>query len=70
MRKKTAFAFYLAAAATALIVVGCTAHTQDPAFEKAQQLPSYTQQSFEQYLQETKQWLNDNRLFISDDKES
>lgn len=70
MRKKTAFAFYLAAAATALIVVGCTAQTQDPAFEKAQQLPSYTQQSFEQYLQETKQWLNDNRLFISDDKES
>jgi alpha-beta hydrolase superfamily lysophospholipase len=70
MRKKTAFAFYLAAAATALIVVGCTAQTQDPAFEKAQQLPSYTQQSFEQYLQETKQWLSDNRLFISDDKES
>jgi len=70
MRKKTAFAFYLAAAATALIVVGCTAQTQDPAFEKAQQLPSYTQQSFEQYLQETKQWLSENRLFISDDKES
>lgn len=70
MRKKTAFAFYLAAAATALIVVGCTAQTQDPAFEKAQQLPSYTQQSFEQYLLETKQWLSENRLFISNDKES
>lgn len=68
MRKNTAFAFYLAAAATALTVVGCTVQTQDPAFEKAQQLPNHAQESFAQYVDDTKQWLAQNRLFITDNK--
>lgn len=67
MRKKTALAFYLAAAATA-VMVGCTSQSQDPAFDKAERLPSYSQSSFEQYVAETKQWLEHNRLFMTDDK--
>ncbi|MFM2587215.1 alpha/beta hydrolase [Vibrio sp. TBV020] len=69
MRKKTAFAFYIAAATTA-ILVGCTTQPQDPAFEKAEQLPNYSQESFAQYTNETKDWLTQNRLFITNDKET
>ncbi|RTZ18348.1 alpha/beta hydrolase [Vibrio aquaticus] len=67
MRKKTAIAFYLAAAATT-VLIGCTAQPQDPAFQKAEHLPSYSQESFKQYIDETKNWLTDNRLFITNDK--
>lgn len=67
MRKKTAFAFYLAAAITT-VMVGCTTQPKDPAYHKAEQLPSYQQTSFNQYIAETKLWLEQNRLFMTDNK--
>tara|TARA_Y100001960_G_scaffold333679_1_gene440193 strand:- start:621 stop:1838 length:1218 start_codon:yes stop_codon:yes gene_type:complete len=69
MRKKSAFAFYTAAAITS-VILGCSNAPQDPAFDKADALPSYTQDSFEQYVDETKQWLALNRIFFTQDKES
>ncbi len=68
-RKTVAFVFYIAAATTAALV-GCSSSETDPAYDKAQALPNYTQQSFDAYVNETKQWLTENRLFITDDKSS
>lgn len=67
MRKKPSITFFIAAAVTT-ILIGCNAQPQDPAFQKAEQLPSYAQESFAQYIKETKEWLNENRLFLTSDK--
>lgn len=69
MRKKSAFAFYIAAAVTT-VMVGCSSQPTDPAFEKAESLPSYSQSSFSQYVSDTKAWLNENRHFVSSDSKS
>ncbi|WP_443088978.1 alpha/beta hydrolase [Vibrio sp. 16] len=68
-RKMSAFAFYLAATMTALIV-GCSSPVEDPAYEKAAALPDYSQDSFAQYVAETKIWLEQHRLFITEDKQA
>ena len=68
MRKKTALVFYFAAAVTAGLV-GCSTPSKDPAYDKADTLPNYQQSSFESYLEETKAWLADNRLFMTDDQQ-
>ncbi|MBN3575673.1 alpha/beta hydrolase [Vibrio neptunius] len=66
MRKKIALVFYVAAAVTAGLV-GCSTPSKDPAYEKADTLPSYQQTSFESYVVDTKAWLMDNRLFMTAD---
>lgn len=69
MGKKSAFAFYITAAIIS-VIVGCSNASQDPAFDKAEALPSYTQDNFKQYIEETREWLTQNRLFITGDKEA
>lgn len=69
MRKKSAFAFYIAAAITT-VIVGCSTPAQDPAYEKATSLPDYDQDSFSQYVAETKSWLEQNRIFMTEDKQT
>ena len=66
LRKKIALGFYVAAAVTAGLV-GCSSPAKDPAYEKADTLPSYQQTSFESYVADTKAWLTDNRLFMTAD---
>lgn len=69
MRKRSAFAFYIAAAITT-VIVGCSTPAQDPAYEKASALPDYDQASFSQYVAETKRWLAQNRVFMTEDKQT
>ena len=64
MRKKTALAFYFAAAVTAGLV-GCSTPSKDPAYDKADTLPEYQQNSFQEYIADTKTWLTENRLFLT-----
>ncbi|MFC5079441.1 Thermostable monoacylglycerol lipase [Vibrio thalassae] len=63
-RKLVALVFYISVFITAG-VFGCSTKNTDPAYLKAQALPAYQQASFEQYIQDTQQWLADNRVFKS-----
>jgi esterase/lipase len=58
----------IALASTALIA--CSTQPQDPAFQAAKTLPKYDQTSFSDYVADTKQWLETNRVFMTQDKES
>ncbi len=70
IRKTSTFVFYVAAVITTGLV-GCAAQQpDDPAFQKADALPSYNQSSFAQYIDETKVWLESNRLFLTQDKQT
>lgn len=69
MRKKTVLVFSLSAI-VATITVGCSTQPSDPAFQAAQQLPSYSQANFQAYVSETKRWLESNRLFMTEDKQA
>lgn len=51
-------------------LIGCSTQPQDPAFQAAKALPKYDQASFSVYVTDTKQWLEENRLFMTQDKES
>lgn len=51
-------------------LIGCSTQPQDPAFLAAKALPKYDQASFSVYVTDTKQWLEENRLFMTQDKES
>jgi alpha-beta hydrolase superfamily lysophospholipase len=53
-----------------IVTFGCSSSEPIAAYQKAQSLPSYQQQSFNQYVEETKQWLAENRVFITDDKQA
>ncbi|WP_432816154.1 alpha/beta hydrolase [Vibrio intestinalis] len=70
MRKRSAMVFYVAAAVTTGLI-GCTSNqSSDPHFQAAQSLPSHTQASFAEYINQTQQWLETNRIFMSADKQS
>lgn len=70
IKKTSTFVFYIAAAITTGLVGCATQQPQDPAFQKAKTLPSYSQATFTQYLDETKTWLEQNRLFLTQDKQT
>lgn len=60
----------LAISASLLLLSGCSADIEAPEYNKAETLPSYTQTSFAQYIEDTQEWLEQNRLFITDDQQS
>ncbi|KOO11639.1 esterase, partial [Vibrio xuii] len=55
---------------TLITLLGCSADIQAPEYESADSLPHYTQSSFAEYLASTREWLEQNRLFITADKQS
>ncbi|MDA0150137.1 alpha/beta hydrolase [Vibrio sp. LaRot3] len=70
MRKRSAMVFYVAAAVTTGLI-GCTSNqSADPHFQAAQALPSHTQASFSEYVNQTRQWLETNRIFMTTDKQN
>jgi len=58
------------AALVSAALIGCSSKPQDPAFTAAMSLPKYDQASFAAYVEETKLWLENNRLFVTQDKTS
>ncbi len=51
----------------ALLLTGCVQPPDSPAFKPSGHTPGYTQESFDRYVDETKDWLKENRAFITDD---
>lgn len=54
----------------ASVVFGCSSPDSGPAYHSAESLPSYAQESFSQYVAETRQWLANHRLFMTDNKQA
>lgn len=52
-----------------IFILGCTKDPDNQALEPSDNTPIYTQGSFDTYVQETRQWLEDNRAFITENKQ-
>ena len=61
--------FRHASLSSIVLLTACSQATLDPNYEVAESLPRYSQDSFQQYIDETEQWLLKNRVFKSDDVE-
>ncbi|EPC03215.1 hypothetical protein L861_23180 [Litchfieldella anticariensis FP35 = DSM 16096] len=51
-----------------VFLVSCTVPPDSPLFQSSDNLPPYNQDSFDQYVRDTRAWIADNRAFISDDR--
>ena len=51
-----------------LNLVGCSQAPDNPAFTVSDSQPAYNQSIFSDYVQDTRDWLNDNRAFITKNK--
>ena len=65
MRQKSG----LLVVALTLALTGCVQPPDSPAFKPSQETPEYTQESFDLYIEETRNWLDANRAFITNDHE-
>ena len=52
-----------------LLITACSQGNINPNYQVAESLPNYTQDNFQQYVDETKQWLLDHRVFKTGDIE-
>lgn len=48
-----------------LLINFCFANESNPLYVSSKSLPNYNQQNFSEYVNENKQWLKDNRVFLS-----
>lgn len=53
----------------AIFLASCVNKPDSPSFESSKSLPSYTQESFEEYVKDTKKWIANNRVFITKEHE-
>lgn len=61
-------AFLLGAAGLVTSAIsGCSSSPEHPSYSSAPSLPPYNQATFNEYVDETRQWLEQHRFFISDD---
>ncbi len=68
-KKKTLLAvMLLGVSAVYCLLQGCTRSADNPSYAVAASLPPFNQGSFSEYVAETRQWLEDNRVFISDNQ--
>ncbi|MFS1982959.1 alpha/beta fold hydrolase [Vibrio breoganii] len=54
----------------ALTLSGCASEPEDPQFVASKSLQPYMQEDYQTYLAETQQWLLENRVFFTDDKQT
>lgn len=69
MSRKNTFAFGAIALVSATLIA-CSSQPQDPAFKASDSLPNYDQAIFSDYVKDTRQWLEQHRLFMTQDKKS
>ncbi|GAD79508.1 alpha/beta hydrolase [Vibrio ezurae] len=53
-----------------LLITACTNSPDAPEYIASQSLAPYTQPSYQAYLEETHQWLEQHRVFVSNDKQT
>ncbi|PML05578.1 esterase [Vibrio breoganii] len=53
----------------ALTLSGCASEPEDPQFVASKSLQPYMQEDYQTYLAETQEWLLENRVFFTDDKQ-
>jgi len=63
------FFFRYAALSSIFLLSACSQGNLNPNYQVAASLPSYSQDDFQQYIDQTKQWLLENRVFKTDDIE-
>lgn len=51
------------------LLTACSQSNTNPNYQTSDSLPSYSQDNFQQYIDETKQWLSQHRVFKTDDIE-
>jgi len=51
------------------LLTACSQSNIDPNYQASESLPSYSQGNFQQYIDETKEWLSQHRVFKTDDIE-
>ncbi|CZF81490.1 Thermostable monoacylglycerol lipase [Grimontia celer] len=56
--------------AGAFLTTGCLLAPDEPLYRTSEKLPEYEQTSFEEYVKDTKLWLEQNRVFLTDDKQT
>lgn len=66
MAKIKHFALFFTVIMT-LVIAGCGHAPRHPSYTTSDSLPPYTQPSFEQYVEETKLWIKEHRVFVTDD---
>tara|TARA_R110002020_G_scaffold57646_7_gene158575 strand:+ start:1201 stop:2352 length:1152 start_codon:yes stop_codon:yes gene_type:complete len=54
---------------TLFLLTSCAVPPDSTGFQPSENLPRYDQESFDQYVRETRAWIADNRAFISDDRD-
>ncbi|WP_394241940.1 alpha/beta hydrolase [Vibrio astriarenae] len=54
---------------TAVSLLGCNSSTKQPEYQASAYLPAYNQSRFDEYQTETRQWLLQHRIFLTEDRE-
>lgn len=54
---------------TLFLLTSCAVPPDFPGFQPSENLPRYDQESFDQYVHDTRAWIADNRAFISEDRD-
>lgn len=54
---------------TLFLLTSCAVPPDSPRFQSSGSLPRYDQESFDQYMRETRAWIANNRAFISEDRD-
>ncbi|USH05262.1 alpha/beta fold hydrolase [Grimontia kaedaensis] len=71
---KSKYSTYLKVAAVllggAFLTTGCLQAPDEPLYQTSEKLPEYEQTSFDEYIKDTKLWLEQNRVFLTDDKQT
>nr|WP_232312746.1 alpha/beta fold hydrolase [Enterovibrio coralii] len=52
------------------LLTGCLRAPDEPLYQTSDSLPAYEQATFEEYVQETKQWLEENRVFLTNNEQT
>ncbi|CAM3032785.1 alpha/beta hydrolase [Vibrio rarus] len=51
-----------------LLLTGCVSSVEGPQYQASEQLPPYLQSNFQSYIQDSRQWLLQHRVFLTGDK--
>ncbi|WP_372880461.1 alpha/beta hydrolase [Psychromonas sp.] len=67
-KKMLSAAVMLAVTGAYFLLQGCSGKADNPSYAASASLPRFNQASFSEYVADTRRWLEDNRVFISDNQ--
>ncbi|NVD08432.1 alpha/beta hydrolase [Vibrio sp. JPW-9-11-11] len=68
MIRRTLWLIFSCTALLSLSLSGCSSASQAPEYRAADALPNYAQPSFAAYIRDTQAWLEQHRIFLTQDK--